>query len=321
MDSCEVLRSISALVLRSFLSCSWVEHACIIYYSQSKILFGLGEMVRGGTKDREPAMPPLGLSEIAIRFVRVGAWCAAFRTLSLVLNRSDWMRRAVHGAPGSKKRTSTAHPQAVNALIALGHSVCSSALILKCFADGTVSKLLEMGPVGMVSGKLPTGMVELTTGYFLHDMADMRSYGKLTTDMVIHHLSSIGGGIVTLLTDTCGAFWLLGASAEVNSVSLHIRSLLQLRSARDTLAFKLNTLLFLVSFACARIGIQGYGLMLSFQLLKAAKASMAHRLLGAFGTASGAGLCALNAQLLSAIVSSDVLGRRIVSKHHWTHNE
>ena len=179
---------------------------------------------------------------------------------------------------------------------------------------------MQLGPPGLFNGRLPTSMIEFTTGYFIHDVVDMLGYGKLTSDMVIHHASSILGGFVALITDTCSGFWLLGASAELNSISFHIRSILQHFKARKTIAFKLNVCFFALTFLISRIGIQGFGLYESFRLLIDATGSRLHRLLGAFGTASGIGLLGLNTQLFLAIYSSDILriSSNLVSKRHWT---
>ena len=171
-----------------------------------------------------------------------------------VLNANDAVRAAAH----AKRDANVARKQLVNSILALIHSVSSSALIVSNYKN--IVKAAQSGPAGIVQGRLPTHMIELTTGYFIHDAIDMNSYGKLTADMVLHHVSSIAGGLVALLTDTCSGFWLLGASAELNSISLHIRSLLLSFKARRTRIFKANAAFFVLSFLVARVGIQGYGL-------------------------------------------------------------
>jgi len=145
-----------------------------------------------------------------------------------------------------------------NIMVSFLHSSVSSALVLYFFWKNPEA-LTNLGGSGNYQ-ELTTLFTYSYVWYDLFDMLRSNGFNPFNMkEMMVHHSIMIGGGLTVMLDKVYGNFTLYALSMEVNSIFLHGRALLQMCNKRDTAAFKMVSLLNLLTNVTHRLAVN-YGI-------------------------------------------------------------
>jgi len=141
-----------------------------------------------------------------------------------------------------------------NIMVSFLHSSVSSLLCLYHFWKNP-EDLSNLG----ASGSYQEFATLFTYSYVWYDLFDMlRSNGfnpLNMKEMMVHHSIMIGGGLTVMLDKVYGNFTLYALTMEVNSIFLHGRALLQMCNKRETAAFKMVSMLNLLTNVTHRLSV------------------------------------------------------------------
>ncbi|XP_019723854.1 TLC domain-containing protein 1 [Hippocampus comes] len=103
-------------------------------------------------------------------------------------------------------------------------------------------------------------LVCISTGYFVHDTADIigTGNGRRSWEFLIHHALVLSCFLYTLYTQLYVAGAVMVLLVEVNSVTLHLRLLLKMVGATSSAAYRLNKVLNVCTFVAVRLATQFY---------------------------------------------------------------
>uniref|UniRef100_A0A0L8GI91 TLC domain-containing protein n=1 Tax=Octopus bimaculoides TaxID=37653 RepID=A0A0L8GI91_OCTBM len=115
----------------------------------------------------------------------------------------------------------------INIFLSIVHATVVSVSILICFYR--TPKLME--DLIYTYSDLSYCVIAMSAGYFFHDTIDLmheRNLSELSTVMIIHHILVIVGQSYSIITYKVTGFVLVNLLAEINSIFLHLRLLLNL---------------------------------------------------------------------------------------------
>ncbi|KAK4472572.1 hypothetical protein MN116_003812 [Schistosoma mekongi] len=103
-------------------------------------------------------------------------------------------------------------------------------------------------------------MVAISTGYFMYDFWDMCTQRQVFRmwELTLHHFAVLSAFIYNVLSIRYIAYTIIALLAEVNSIFLHTRKLMQMHKVhKKSLSYRFNAVLNLLTFA----GCRGFALL------------------------------------------------------------
>lgn len=151
-------------------------------------------------------------------------------------------------------------------------------------------------------------MVAFSAGYFIHDLIDIvvNRQSASMWEVIPHHIAVAGMFVGNFANSYCIAYSVIALLAEVNTIFLHSRKLLQMLGVNfESPLYRANAAVNLVTFLCCRfvcIVWIGYGIVVDGNRVGALYIVAAYL--------SMIVMCPINAVLFWRLLCSDVLGRR-----------
>ncbi|XP_030041776.1 calfacilitin-like [Microcaecilia unicolor] len=172
----------------------------------------------------------------------------AFRALSRILSRLPLPQHVARDAMRTWRWR--------NLSVSMVHSLLTGSWALVCVFQ-TSEILTDIADGYSGSAHL---LICLTSGYFILDTADIILSGqsKASWEFLLHHILVAPPFMYAAITRHYLAGGVISLFVEVNSVFLHTRLLLKLSNAQDSVFYRVNKYINLLTFICFRLGAQLY---------------------------------------------------------------
>ncbi|XP_029467661.1 calfacilitin-like [Rhinatrema bivittatum] len=172
----------------------------------------------------------------------------AFRALSRILSRLP--------LPQHVARDGTRAWRWRNLSVSMVHSLLTGTWALLCVFQSP-EILTDIADGYSSSAHL---LICLTSGYFILDTADiiLSRQSKASWEFLLHHILVAPPFLYAAFTHHYLAGGVISLFVEVNSVFLHTRLLLKLGNAQDSILYRINKCINLLTFICFRLGAQLY---------------------------------------------------------------
>ncbi|XP_074045168.1 TLC domain-containing protein 1 [Macrotis lagotis] len=143
-----------------------------------------------------------------------------------------------------------------NLLVSLAHSVLSGLWALLCVWQSP-EMLVEVETASSPSGYL---LVCLSTGYFLHDSADIVLSGqsRASWEYLVHHVLAISAFVSGIFKGSFVAGGVLTLFVEVSNIFLTMRMMMKLSDNQGGLFYRVNKYINLVMYFFFRLAPQAY---------------------------------------------------------------
>uniref|UniRef100_A0A7E4V5G4 TLC domain-containing protein n=1 Tax=Panagrellus redivivus TaxID=6233 RepID=A0A7E4V5G4_PANRE len=150
--------------------------------------------------------------------------------------------------------------------------------------------------------------------YFMHDMIDMLQYelSRFTVELILHHIGSIFVFLVAACSRKFIPYAYCALLMEVNSVTLHARTLMQLssNSTKYPGVYKVIQTLNIATFVVFRFAVQAWQIYYIIAIRQSV-----HIFYACVGTIGGFAFLAINVFLFMRILASDGLLGEYGKKH------
>ncbi|XP_029467662.1 calfacilitin-like [Rhinatrema bivittatum] len=172
----------------------------------------------------------------------------AFRALSRILSRLP--------LPQHVARDGTRAWRWRNLSVSMVHSLLTGTWALLCIFQAP-EMLTNISDGGTALASLLTCV---SLGYFTADTVDMVVNGQsgASWEFLLHHALVVPCFFYATVTRRYVPGAAIALLVEVNSVFLHIRLLLKLCNAQDSILYRINKCINLLTFICFRLGAQLY---------------------------------------------------------------
>ena len=138
-------------------------------------------------------------------------------------------------------------------LVTMYHAILSCALCLYC---GAYTGPWPFDALGEPSTPLQSLCIVMTLGYFLFDFIWCIVMGTEGIDMLLHHITSICGLVLSLYLKHSGAELIATIfGSEISNPSLQLRWFLRETHRYETRLAKGNDIVFILLFLCVRVGL------------------------------------------------------------------
>ena len=140
-------------------------------------------------------------------------------------------------------------------IVTVCHGVLSCAICIYC---GFYTGPWPFDALGEPSTPLQTLCIAVTLGYFLFDFIWCIVMGTEGIDMLLHHITSVCGLVLSLYLEHSGAELIATiVGSEISNPSLQIRWFLREIGKYETRLAKANDVVFILLFLCIRVGLGG----------------------------------------------------------------
>ena len=138
-------------------------------------------------------------------------------------------------------------------IVTIVHGILSCTICMYC---GSYTGPWPLDALGEPSTPLQTLCIVITLGYFLFDFIWCIVMGTEGIDMLLHHITSICGLVLSLYLEHSGAELIATIfGSEISNPCLQMRWFLRETGKYQTQLAKLNDIVFIVLFLCIRIGV------------------------------------------------------------------
>jgi len=220
---------------------------------------------------------------------------ATFKLYTFLLDRFNFV-------PETSKSSYFRRNKYLNILVSFTHSVLSSLACIYCYLT---NDLLFTSPLHGHTPPTKT-LVSFSWGYFLHDLTHIVSTQGITQGIVLHHLVILMCHGMALCLDKFVNFACVSLFCEINSVFLHLRQIMKMRSLKHGLQFEAVKFLNIFTFLTVRIPIMCYLALNECKLLEVLHPAGYYA-----GFVGGVMMVGINLVLLWRLLKADVFGSKV----------